>query len=882
MSKKLLLGSVMSLALMSAAGVATAQEVEDETSVQQTVIITGTRRDARSAQDSVAPVDVVSGAELTNQGDSDLSNLIRTSVPSYNVNTQPISDAATLIRPANLRGLSPDNTLVLVNGKRQHRAAVIAFLGGGISDGAQGPDISTIPAIALKQVEVLRDGAASQYGSDAIAGVINFILKDSAEGGQVEGRWGQTYDGDGTNYTIAGNIGLPLGEQGFVNLSAEFSEKDPTDRSVQRDDALALIAAGNTDVRQPFAQIWGEPEISGDIKLYANTGFEVSDFLELYAFGNYAQREAEGGFFFRNPENRGGVFSNDGGETLLIGDLTADGSGACPTGAPNDPDLLAALAADPDCFAFTELFPGGFTPQFGGELQDLSAAVGARGELAIGTGLAYDVSYRFGQNDIDFFINNTINASLGPNTPTEFNPGGYTQTDNLVNVDFAYGLPIEAFASDLNVAFGYEFRNEEFDITAGDQASFEIGQLAAPSDAFPLGQGFASSSNGFGGFTTNSAGANDQTNHSVYVDLEADVIDAITLQAAVRYEDYDVFGSDTNFKVGGLFRVNDNLRLRTTYSTGFKVPTAGQANVVNVTTAFTGGVLADQGTFPLNSAAGAVVADFIEARDGVRPTLTPEESENFTIGASFNLGDFDFTVDYFNISLDDRISISSQQPFGEALEALAASNNVALADGLTTSQIINTLDGAGVINAADFAGSEDLTAFAFFNNAFDTNTQGIDFVASGPLNFIPWGDTDLNVVLNFTETEVKRADNTITEGRIRQLEENIPEWRWNATLTHEQGPISGLVRMNYFGEFFEDHLDSNLAFPIEGDEDITFDAELGYEVVEGLQIAVGGTNIFDNNPTENPFAGVVGAQFPVTAPNGFRGGSYYIRARYNW
>ena len=906
MKKQLMAGAALSLAMAtSLAAPAFAQESEDETSVQETVIVTGTRRAARSAQDSPAPVDVVSGVELTNQGDSDLSNLIRTSVPSYNVNTQPISDAATLIRPANLRGLSPDNTLVLVNGKRQHRAAVIAFLGGGISDGAQGPDISTVPAIALKQVEVLRDGASSQYGSDAIAGVINFILKDDAEGGMVEARWGETYEGDGTNYTIAGNIGLPLGEQGFVNLSAEYSEKDPTSRSVQRDDAIALIAAGNTDVREPYAQIWGEPEVRGDLKLYANSGIDVTENAELYAFANYAEREVEGGFFFRNPTNRGGVYAgptvdpvtgaaldaaSGGVPSVLVGNLAGVDAAACPAGIPltgtdgliPDATVLAQVVADANCFSFVELFPGGFTPQFGGNLEDKSFAIGLRGELEIGSGLGYDVSYRYGDNQIDFFINNTINASLGPNTPTNFNPGGYGQTENLFNIDFSYGVPIEAFASDLNIAFGYEFRNEEFEVRAGDPASYEIGPLAAASPAFPLGQGFSSSSNGFGGFTPNSAGSNDQSNNSFYVDLEADVTDALTLQAAVRYEDYDVFGEDTNYKLGGLWRVTDNFRLRSTFSTGFKVPTAGQANVVNVTTAFVGGILSDEGTFPLNSAAGTVVADFIEANGNPRPTLNPEESENFTLGASFDVGEYEVTIDYFNIDLKDRISRSSPQPFAPALEALATANGVTLAPDLSTSQIINALDAAGVVNAADFAGSEDLAAFAFFNNAFDTNTQGFDFVVTGPLRITEAGDTDLTIVANYTDTSVERRDSTITDGRVRQLEENIPNWRANATITHTQGKWRGFGRVNYFGEYFEDHLDANLAFPIDGDAEITFDAEIGYEVVDGLELSLGGVNIFDSYPDDNPFSGVVGAKYPVTAPNGFRGGSYYLRARYDW
>ncbi len=880
MRNKLLAGAAIAVSMTSWTAPAVFAQEEDTTAVQETVIITGTRRAARSAADSPAPVDVVSGAELTNQGDNDVSNILRTSVPSYNVNTQSISDAATLIRPANLRGLSPDNTLVLVNGKRVHRGAVIAFLGGGLSDGAQGQDISTVPAIALKQVEVLRDGASSQYGSDAIAGVINFILKDDAEGGAVEIKKGQTYEGDGDTIQIAGNAGFRINDDGFLNVSAEWQETDATSRSVQRDDAAGLIAAGNTAVGNP-AQIWGQPNVKGDLKLYANFGLDLNESAELYAFANYAERETEGGFYFRNPTNRGGVYSNDGGTTLLVGDLTADGSGACPTGSPTDAALLAQLAADPNCFAFTETLPGGFTPRFGGELEDRAFAVGLRGDLAVGTGLGYDVSYRYGANQIDFFINNTINASLGPDTPRNFRPGGYGQVENLFNLDFSYGFDL-GLASDLNVAFGYEYRDEEFEVREGDGASFEIGPLAAPTTAFPVGQGFSSSSNGFGGFTPGSAGKNAQSNNAVYVDVEADVTDALTLQGAVRFEDNEIFGDSTNFKVGGLYRVTDNFRLRSTFSTGFHVPTAGQANVVNVTTAFSNGVLQDEGTFPLISAAGTVVADFIESQGEPRPTLQPEEAENFTIGAAFGVGDYNVTVDYFNISLDDRISRSSAQAFAPALEYLAAQNNVTLTAGLSTSQIINELDAAGVVNAGDFSGAEDLTSFAFFNNAFDTETEGVDVVVSGPMNFVPYGDTTLAVAANYTETTVTRSDSTISAGRIKVLEEGLPKFRANATVNNTTGAWRFLGRINYYGEGFEDHLDSNLDLPIDIDSAITFDAEVGYSVTENLELVAGAQNLFDQYPNDNPWAGVAGAQYPVTNSYGFNGGSYYLKARYNW
>jgi iron complex outermembrane recepter protein len=877
------------------------------------IVVTGTRRAERSAGDTPAPVDVIGSEELLNQADSDLADIIRTSVPSFNVNTQPISDAATLIRPANLRGLPPDNTLILVNNKRRHRAAVISFLGGGLSDGAQGADISVIPAISLSRVEVLRDGAASQYGSDAIAGVMNFILRDSPDGGQLEAEWGQTYEGDGAAWSVAGNIGLPLGPNGFLNVSAEYGETDATSRSVQRDDAAALIAAGNTAVENP-AQIWGSPNVDEDFTIFANSALQLGEFAELYAFGNLSGRTVENGFFYRNPTNRAGVYAGpevdpqtgnvdvadvdaDNVPSVLVGDLSGASAGDCIAGIPltgpgnliPDAGFLASVQGDANCFSFVELFPGGFTPRFGGELEDKSIAVGLRGELGIGSGLHWDVSYYYGQNDIDFFINNTINASLGPNTPTSFRPGGYSQIDENFNVDFSYAIPL-GMASDLNVAFGGEHRSETFEIRQGDDASFALGPLAAPSVGFPAGQGFSSSSNGFGGFTPQSAGEDTQENYAVYLDLEADVTEKLVLQAAVRYEDfYDTYGTATNYKLGALYHITDDFTVRSTWSTGFRVPTAGQANVTNITTAFDGAELVDQGTIPLSTAAGQFIADRLEASTGVRPTLTPEESENFTLGTGFRVGDINVTVDYFNVEVNDRIAISDQQDFLAELLEFATEEAVVIPPGSNTSQVLNLLDAAGALEADDFAGSEDLVSFGFFTNSFATRTRGIDVVASYQFSMMG-GESSLALAANWTDTEVTdTGEDTaapLSLGRQKVLEDGLPQIRGSLTLNHETGPWNFLARGNYFGEFFECHLDAynsaspdGCELPYEGDAQITVDLELGYDLTDHTSIAIGAQNAFDSYPDDNPWGGVAGSAYPQYGPAGFNGGFYYVRTR---
>ena len=890
--------TALALALASLGGVSVPAFAQSEEAIEEVVTI-GSRRQARSAADTVAPVDVINANEILDQASNDISDLIRTVVPSYQVNTQPISDAATIVRPANLRGLSPDNTLVLLNGKRRHRAAVISFLGGGIADGAHGPDIGVFPALGLKQVEVLRDGASSQYGADAIAGVINFQLQDRSEGGTVEVKFGSTYEGDGDNVKVGVNYGFPLGEEGFFNITGEFGETDGTFRSVQRDDALALIAAGNTAVQDisvntitdETVQYWGQPDVEDDNKLFFNSAFKIAEGVEGYAFGNYAERTVTGGFFFRNPTDSAGVFEGptvdpttgaalDGGvASVLVGDLSVENAGDCPAGIPltgnagliPDPTILAQVVADDNCFSFVEIFPGGFVPRFGGETEDTSLVLGVRGEL--NNGLGYDVSLTYGENEAAFFISNTINASLGPNTPTSFEPGTYIQTDNNFNVDLTYSLPVAAFASDLNIAGGFEFREENFEIVPGDPASFELGPLAAPSSAFPLGQGFASSSNGFGGFAIPIDESQDTT--ALYVDLEADVTDALTLQAAVRYEDFNTFGDTTNFKLGGLLRVTDTTVLRATVSTGFHAPTTGQANVTNVTTAFVGGVLTDQGTLPLNTAAG----QFVNEQLGGVFELGPEEATNISLGIGFEIGNASFTVDYFNIEVDDRIAISDQQDFQGLLAQVAADNGIALPANPTTGQALLSLGNAGILNPADFFGSEDLSTFAFFANDFDTRTQGVDIVGNIPVD-LGSGNTSIGIAVNYTDTEVTRRGG-LGDTRLLQLEENLPNLKGNVSFRHNEENWRVLARANFHDDYVEAHLDSGDLI-IEPGGEITFDVEFGYTFGQKLDLIFGVQNIFDALPDENEFSGVAGSQFPATAPFGFTGGQWYARAKYDF
>ena len=876
-----------------ALAVAMAQGAVAQDNDLEEVIITGTRLSDRSAQDSPVPVDVISGSEMRTNGSTDLQDMLRTQVPSFDINAQPISDAATITRPPNLRGLSPDNVLVLVNGKRRHRGSIISFLGGGISDGAQGVDIASIPSLALKQVEVLRDGASSQYGSDAIAGVLNFILRDDAEGFEVVARYGSTFEGDGDNYMVAANLGLPLGDRGFVNITGEMRDVEGTVRSVVRNDVAFAAANGYSPVSDFQAintytgeapQYWGQPDVDDDAKLFLNAAFEINDSLEIYAFGNYAERAVTGGFFYRNvvggpSGQRGGVYkgptvdpttglaSDSGVPSVLVGDM--DGGSSCIDGIPlggsggviPDAGLLASVTADDNCFSFIETIPAGFVPRFGGTNEDSAFAIGARGSFNVGTGLNYDLSAQRGSNKTEFYIRNTINGSLGPNTPRDFVPGGQEQTETVYNLDLSYGFEV-GLASELNIAVGAEYREEEFDLFAGDPASYALGPLAS--------QGFSSSSNGFGGFPNDTSAEQDNT--AFYVDVETDLTDRLTVQAAVRYEEFSNFDNTTNYKLAGLFHVTDSLRLRAAFSTGFHAPTAGQANITNVTTQNVNGTLVDQGTLPLFSAAGQLGADYIAAtNDGAgRPELGPEEAENFSFGVGFDIGGSTWTIDYYDIDVEDRIALGANVDFLAALNYTGGGTSYG-----TVGEALTGLDQAGVINRQDFIGLDDLAEFRFFSNSFDTRTKGVDLV--GNMNFdLMSGFSTITVAFNYNDTEVtdRGSINPISEGRVEALEELLPNVKGNVAWSHTQGKWRTLLRANYYGGWKSTSNGYNV------DAATLVDAQVSYQLTDSLELTAGVDNLFDEYPDKTPNPGGLGQLYPEDSPFGFNGGTWYLQGRY--
>ena len=815
--------------------------------VDEEIVVTGSRARERSVTKSMVPVDVISAEHVAHQGETNLDQLLRTVVPSLNISAIS-GDAATIVRPTNLRGLAPDHTLVLVNGKRRHRGAVILWSRIGVSHGAQGPDLSAIPAIALRQVEVLRDGASAQYGSDAIAGIMNFLLSDARSGGSFEVLTGLYDAGDGESVTVAGNVGLPWGETGFANVSLEYGGSNPTNRSMQRADALALVAAGNTHVADP-AQRWGKAEVDDDVKLWINFGRPLGSggATQFYGWANHADRNVTArNFFFRNPNTRDAVYSGDGGATLLIGDAldaadgTPDGSAGCPvvavTDALPDQDALGRVFDDPNCFSFQELFPGGFQPVFGGDRVDSSLVLGVRGFTASGTG--WDVSVSAGRNEIDFLLFDSVNASLGPLSPTSFKPGLYGQRDVSANLDL-----LRQLGERLHLAGGLEWREERFEIGLGDPDSWRIGPYAR--------QGFSSGSNGFPGFSSVAAGAWTRSNAAVYGDLEYGPPDeSWNLGLAVRLEDYEDFGSTLNGKIAGRRQVSEALALRASASTGFRAPTPGQQNAFNVSTQWDPErfELVNNGTIPPASRVA-------ELRGG--KALDAEKSVNLAAGAILERGPLTLTADLFRVDVSDRLGVTglfALQPF--EVEQL-------LAEGITS--------------------AANITNFRFFANDFETRTEGLDLV-------VTWrppqagGHTTLDLALNVTSTEVVDFNPlTLDRRRIRELEEALPGLRWNATLHHELGrhtsarrPVEVLARLGYYDGWHDPFiaLDFGGAYLL--------DVEVGIPLPGGARLAIGARNALGETGDGNPAPTLLGNPHSTRAPFDVSGAYYYSRLQYRW
>ena len=870
------LSPAVALALLAPAAYTPMALAQQDAADLEEIIVTGARGRPRTVTDSPVPVDVFSAEEIEAISYTDTNDIIKTLVPSFNISRQPISDGASFIRPAELRGLPTDKTLVLINSKRRHRAALVAIGGSG----TQGPDMATIPAVALQSIEVLRDGAAAQYGSDAIAGVINFLLKENREGGSVSIDSGQYSEGDGASTTVQGNIGLPLGDNGFLSISGEFYEADQTTRSNQyceswfclnpndpsytafenagsassirgvgwngnpatrlhygRDNQTFLSNThlaniGDGDVVQP----WGQPEAEA-ARVFFNAGIELDDNNELYGFGNFSDSTSNGSFFYRYPYNG------------TIEELREpDGSVYFPL----------------------EKHPGGFTPRFFGDVRDVSVVGGIRGEMD--NGLGYDFSARTGESEIQYTLSNTINPSMGPESPTSFRPGDLINSETQLQADFTYELDNGAL-----IAFGASWMDESYEVVQGEEDSYRAGPYAnidphdfceAGPDGMLTGSGayadnMASAkgsgvdgldctnsndpvfnvvgvgSNGFPGYSPQFSEVYERNSVGLYGDISGDVTDQLFLQAAVRYEDYDDFDAELVWKLAAQLDVTDNFGVRGSIGTAFRAPTPGQQGTTNVSTRLPQGFPVATGLFP----AGGPVAQAL----GAVP-LKPELSENYTIGFTAQVMDtIDVSVDFFRIDVQDRT---------RAISTLQVSSTDAAQAGNTAAwQNFVKLRDAGV------PGANSIGGVFYFTNGFDTSTQGVDIVATAPIEWGDMGTTTVTAAFNFSEnkfdTDRSVVGRYLNNEAQHDFENYDPNWRGVITARHELNQLILIGRVSYYGESINSNTGGSDPLGLRYQTfDPTWytDIEGQYRFNDTFRLSLGARNVFDEYPAQ----GVVG------------------------
>ena len=850
--------AVPAAALSLSLGAQEAGEIEE-------VVITGVRGKPRTVQDSPVPVDVFSSEDLENVEFTDMNDIVRTLVPTYNLSREPISDGASFIRPATLRGLPTDKTLVLVNGKRRHRAALVRIGGSGV----QGPDLATIPAAAIGGLEILRDGAAALYGSDAIAGVMNFQLKTNDSGGSIFVTSGEYYEGDGSNTTIGGNIGFSVGDGGFLSISGEHYTADATYRGNQycgswfcldpdgaaydsfiadgRPDRIAyatdpdfLAATASASLEGDVVQPWGNPNAERT-SIFFNAGMPVSETVDFYAFGNYTESESDGSFFYRYPYNG------------TIEELREpDGSIYFPL----------------------EKYPGGFTPRFFGEVEDMSLVAGltSSAEGALG----WDVSVRTGESSIDYTLANTINPSMGPESPTSFKPGTLTNTETQFQVDLSYAL-----SDTLTILGGASYLDEEYDIGEGEADSYRVGPYAA-SDPWgfcsgdsptaagqavidagstldcsdsddPVYRAVGVGSNGFPGYSPAFSDVYSRDSFAVYAELNADVGDSLFVQGAVRYEDYSDFGSETIFKLAGNYSINDSMSLRASYNTGFRAPTPGQQGTTNVSTRLPNGFPVAVGLFP----ASGTVAQTLGATD-----LKPETSSGFSVGVTGSVGSADFTIDYYTIDVDDYFNaVSTRDVSSDPTAGDAYSNFLAL-------------DAAGV------AGANTIGGVNWFTNAYDVGVSGVDAVVTLPIDS-DLGTTDITLTYGYNKFEFNSSPDGFLNAEAQHDIANFdPNTRFILQANHKIDNIGVNLRGSYWGE------GSNRASSSDDSAIQTFgsifmtDLSLSY-FGDGYTISAGGMNIFDEYPDKDSISDYCcGRIYPSASGISWQGGRWYVKAEY--
>jgi len=882
----------------------------------QQIVITGTRAANRTVANSPVPVDVIGAQAINNTGQTETNKVLNQLVPSFNFPQPSIADGSDAVRPATLRGLSPDQTLVLINGKRRHVSALLN-INGTVGRGSAAVDLNLIPALAISRVEVLRDGAAAQYGSDAIAGVINIQLKNSSHGGRATvtaGEYISTIDNvanvtglqlsngqpvldptdnryflanadgnrrvhDGKQITSAVNVGVPLGPNGFLNLTGQYHHRDLSNRA-------------GFDLRpnfiRPTSTTWDPREVTfnrlefqfgdpreHDYELMLNGGYDITPDWQLYAFGSYGHRRTVSAANYRQESNG----------------ANRDWSALAPNQAPTNANFVA-------------LTPEGFLPLIGTTLKDYAGTIGIKGEVA---GWNADLSAGRGHDSFDYDVSDTLNASFGPQSQHEFDAGGLRYAQNIFNLDLSKEYAV-GFAKPLTIATGAEYRQEQFGIRPGESQSWAIGpffRAAIPNTTAANCAGqqgvFSSTTNtctfpgrqapvgaqGFPGIPDNSATDAHRHSYAAYAELDTDPIEGLTTTLAGRYEHYSDFGSTWNGKFAARWEPIHGYALRGSISNGFRAPSLHQQFFTTTSTNFIGGLPVDISTVAVNSPVAQAL--------GSKP-LKPEKSTNLSFGATANpLRGLTVTADYYHIKIKDRIVLTEN--LGAAGSGTAAQN-------------------AAVKAILDANGFASVGAARFFINGLDTTTHGIDLVGTYQFGAGSLGHWNLTAAYNYNKSRIDRRINElgglaqipglVLFGRIEGLRFTNGQPRDKVVLSADGdiGKFGITARTTRYGKVVSPGAAAPISDPTSltanGPDDIFLrakwitDLEVRYKLMNRIELAVGADNVFDVYPDRSPFGArpaSVGGFYPanqeytpysIFSPFGFEGRYVYGRVAVNF
>jgi len=863
--------SVSPLALATPARAQSAPPAADQAGEPaQDVIVTGSRIAGRTIANSPVPIDVISAESLTHSGQTETNRLLNQLVPSFNFPQPSLTDGTDSLRPATLRGLSPDQVLVLVNGKRRHQSALLN-LNGSVGRGSTGVDLNEIPPLAIDRIEVLRDGAASQYGSDAIAGVINLQLsrRQGVSGSVTYGEYRTTMAdvfrvngvalaangqpailtpgggnndilqlnqgapverNDGATLTLATRLGLPIGPRGYFSLTAQFRDRNPTQRSGADPRRQYPLVNGLSDPREltidRFTHGYGDGKVT-DYNLFFNAGYDVGATAEVYAFGSYGIRDGIGAGFYRR--------ANDA----------------------RNRDFAASTTT------FVPFYPDGFLPRIQSAIEDISAAVGIKGDIG---GWKADLSLVYGSNKLDYQTIDSFNVSLGGiNSPRRFDAGGLSFGQATVNLDVSRKFDVSWLES-LGFAFGGEYRNENFKIRQGNVASY----INGPFSAAPFNG--AGGAQVFPGFRPNNAIDVTRDSFALYLEADADITKSLSVQAAARFERYSDFGTTYNGKIAARYEIIPGVAIRGSISTGFRAPSLAQQFFATTSTNNTvvNGVaqLIEVGTFPATSP----VATALGGRQ-----LRAEKALNLAGGITLTpLPGLSLTADYYNIRIDDR---------------------VLLTENLTGTNVVNLLTAASITN---------VTSARFFVNGADTRTQGVDIVGTYRVPEFGAGKFTLTVGYNYNETSIiNRATLPTLPGLVlfgRQesfrLTNGQPRTKLNLALDWQLSKFGATIRTNRYGTVWS-AANGALTTPLgqaAGDFRLSpkwiTDVELRFQPIEQVTLAFGADNVLDVYPDRLPVGGATGAPgftpnsyflpYSSLSPFGFNGRFLYARLGFSF